>query len=414
MFFIPTAILGVWLTGLLALGIIGAGAYLAWLWYDRAWVLDPIRERYLFDPDFGWNRETALLAGGLALLVWAVAGGLIVRLMLSLVSSGRSGAGASADAADPDADVPRGEVRRLRRPDGSELHVELIGPEDGPSIVLTHGWGCNADEWNDLKRRLAGRFRLIAWDLPGLGRSRRPDNGDYRLENLAQDLEAVLGLAGGRPAVLLGHSIGGMITLTYCRLFPESLGPRVAGLVLTHTTPTNPVRTTKHAALYTALERPVLVPLLHLTIWLSPLVWLMNWLSYLNGSAHISAKRSGFAGTETRAQVDFATRFNLQASPAVLARGMFGMLHYDAMPILGSIAVPTLVIPGDRDPVCLPEASETMHRAISGARLTTLAPARHMGLIEHGSTFAAAVEEFTLNCTRAGAVSGTEGVTLGS
>ena len=44
------------------------------------------------------------------------------------------------------------------------------------------------------------RFRLIAWDLPGLGRSVQPADGDYRLEKLARDLEAVLGLAGGRPA----------------------------------------------------------------------------------------------------------------------------------------------------------------------------------------------------------------------
>jgi hypothetical protein len=47
--------------------------------------------------------------------------------------------------------------------------------------------------------------------------------------------------------------------LTFCQLFPAALGTRVAGLVLVHTTYTNPVRTTKLAGLTTALERPVIV-----------------------------------------------------------------------------------------------------------------------------------------------------------
>ena len=79
----------------------------------------------------------------------------------------------------------------------------------------------------------------------------------------------------GRP-ILLGHSIGGMITLTFCRLFPQALGTRVRAIALVQTTYTNPVRTTNMAGLLTALERPIIVPLLHLTIWLSPLLWLSN------------------------------------------------------------------------------------------------------------------------------------------
>jgi hypothetical protein len=77
---------------------------------------------------------------------------------------------------------------------------------------------------------------------------------------------------------------------------PSALGSRVTGIVLTHTTPTNPVRTTSGAAFYTAIEKPVLMPLMYLTIALSPLVWLMNWLSYLNGAAHLATKLSSFGG----------------------------------------------------------------------------------------------------------------------
>jgi hypothetical protein len=57
--------------------------------------------------------------------------------------------------------------------------------------------------------------------------------------------------------------------------------------------------------------------MMYLTIALSPLAWLMNWLSYLNGSAHLATKQSSIGGTE----IDFFTRFQLEASPAVMARG---------------------------------------------------------------------------------------------
>jgi pimeloyl-ACP methyl ester carboxylesterase len=142
------------------------------------------------------------------------------------------------------------------------------------------------------------------------------------------------------------------------------------------------------------LERPVIVPLLHLTIWLSPLLWLSNLMSYLNGSALLSTKSSGFAGTETWQELDFVARFQLQASPAVMARGMLGMLRYDATAVLKTINVPALVLAGDRDSVCKPEASERMYRDIPGAQHAQLAPAKHMGLIEHHWHFAKIVSEF--------------------
>ncbi len=102
----------------------------------------------------------------------------------------------------------------IPRPDGIELRVEWYGQPDAPPVVWTHGWGANCTEWYYQKRYLTDRFRLIVWDEPGLGLSKKPDHNDYRLEILAADLDAVLAFAGDRPAVLVGHSIGGMTTLT--------------------------------------------------------------------------------------------------------------------------------------------------------------------------------------------------------
>jgi pimeloyl-ACP methyl ester carboxylesterase len=320
---IPTSIFRVWLVGLFSCLLVGIGLYAGHEWYRRAWGYDFERRQSYFDPHLGVNLPTLLLAGAVGLLVWALLGRLLVRALFNLWAQAE-GADGSLPAPSPEA---QGAVASwLARPDGSELHVERYGPQDAPPIILTHGWGADRSEWDYLRRDLGSRFQLIVWDLPGLGRSRPPANHDYGLENLAGDLEAVLALAGERPAVLLGHSIGGMITLTFCGLFPQELGTRVAGLALVQTTHTNPVRTTTLAGLLTALERPVLVPLLGLTMGLAPLVWLMNQLSYLNGSAHLSTLRSGFAGNETWEQVERMTRLGVNAWPAVLARGMLGMI----------------------------------------------------------------------------------------
>jgi pimeloyl-ACP methyl ester carboxylesterase len=392
---IPTSIIRIWFLGLLSWILLGVGIYLSHKWYHHAWSYDLGLQRSYFDPHIGNNHETRLLIIAASVLFLVLAGGILVRGALSLLGKAKN----PNQAGQPRNDSREGaSISQLNRPDGSKLHIECYGREDALPIILTHGWGANSAEWNYLKKELGDEFRLIVWDLPGLGRSTRPTNRDYSIENLSRHLEAVLELAGNQPAILLGHSIGGMITLTFCRIFPRALADRVRAIALVQTTYTNPVRTTSMAGLFTALQRPVIVPLLHLTIWLSPLIWLSNLLAYLNGSAILSTKSSGFAGTETWEELDFVARFQLQASPAVMARGMLGMLRYDATAVLKGINVPALVVAGDKDSVCKPEASDRMQREIPGATLTHLAPAKHMGLIEHHTRFAEIVRTFSSSC----------------
>ncbi|WP_063768676.1 alpha/beta hydrolase [Verrucomicrobium sp. BvORR034] len=392
---IPTLILQTWLLSLMSLGIVGAAAYFGNKWQQACWGWDPGLSVSVFAPNWGFNEQTALLFAAVLMFILTLWGGGFIGAVLRVIRP------AKGNAANDPRNAPKPTARHhLKRPDGSHLYVEVHGAADGIPLVLTHGWGLNSAEWNDLKRDLGDKFRLIVWDEPGLGRSRRPSNRDYSIEKLAHDLHAVVELAGrGKtPVVLVGHSIGGMINLTFCRLYPNSLGTKVMGIVLTHTTPTNPVRTTSGAALYTALETPVLRPLMYLTIAVSPLLWIFNWMSYRNGLAHLSVMRGSFAGTETWEQVDFAASFQTQASPAVVARGMLGMMSYDALSTLPAIAIPTLIVAADKDSTTLPEASKVMEANIPSARMITLSPAKHLGLIEHHQTFADAVSEFAYMC----------------
>ncbi len=94
--------------------------------------------------------------------------------------------------------------------DGARLHVEVHGPEDGPAVVLVHGWTCSTAYWAAQIRDLAADHRVIAYDQRGHGRS--PAHTTCTTDALADDLEAVLAatLEPGEKAVIVGHSMGGM------------------------------------------------------------------------------------------------------------------------------------------------------------------------------------------------------------
>lgn len=248
------------------------------------------------------RRQVAYLAGGVSVVAWAVAGR---WLLVPFLGAGK--------LSEPNA-TRGGSVRRVKRPDGTELQVEVYGPSDAPTLVLTHGWSQDSIGWYYLKRDLAQRFQLIVWDLPGTGESSPPSNQDYSLDKMACDLEAVVRLAG-RPVVLVGHSLGGMVAQSFCRFFPSHLGQQVTGLVLMDTTYTNPLATARFGAFWRVLQTPVFVPLWYTTIALSPLVRAMNWLGYLNGSWHLVQRFLGFAGRQTWRQVDFVCRRERSADP---------------------------------------------------------------------------------------------------
>lgn len=370
MLLLPGGLLLFWFTGLLSLGLLGGGIYLVWEWYEGNLV----------------GRE--YLIAGILLVAFTFLGRPLVLLLV----------GRKNEADIPPA-VRDGTSHRLMRPDGTELAVESYGPVDAPTIVLTHGWGMDSRAWRYAKQHLAGRFRLLVWDLPGLGKSSRPKNNDYELDKMARDLEAVVRLVPEQqPVVLLGYSIGGMITLTFCRLFPEQLGKRVAGLALVQTTYTNPARTAPLHKLFTLLQKPVLEPLCYLMIVLSPLARLMNWLNHANGIAHLGTRQTQFGGQETKEQLEFAAHFGLLASPSVIARGMLAMFRYDATAVLSTIPVPVLVITGDKDKQIAPGAGEHMGQTVPDARLVNLSGAGHMGLLEQHAPWAEAVGAFGAAC----------------
>ncbi|MDX2168992.1 MAG: alpha/beta hydrolase [Deltaproteobacteria bacterium] len=109
---------------------------------------------------------------------------------------------------------------RSARGETSGIAFGPKGSVDGPpDLVFLHATGFNALTYRPLLEPLGERFRVIALDLRGHGRSRLPRDPD-RLTTLwiyARDLLAMLrALRLERPPILSGHSLGGLVSITAC------------------------------------------------------------------------------------------------------------------------------------------------------------------------------------------------------
>ncbi|MFE1795892.1 alpha/beta fold hydrolase [Streptomyces sp. NPDC059517] len=110
--------------------------------------------------------------------------------------------------------------------DGARITYRAWGPTGRPGVVLVHGAGAHAGWWDHLGPLLADTHRVVALDLSGHGDSdRRPA---YSLDRWAAEVACVAGESGiVGPAVLVGHSLGGFVTLRTAELS----APAVAGVV---------------------------------------------------------------------------------------------------------------------------------------------------------------------------------------
>jgi pimeloyl-ACP methyl ester carboxylesterase len=113
---------------------------------------------------------------------------------------------------------------------GGFLHVD-DGGLGNLAVVFVHAFGGNTAHWSAQLEHLRKTRRAVALDLRGHGLSQPPADGDYRMESMAGDIDAVVNKIGLPKFILAGHSMGGSVAIAYAGLHPE----RVAGLLLVDT-----------------------------------------------------------------------------------------------------------------------------------------------------------------------------------
>jgi pimeloyl-ACP methyl ester carboxylesterase len=103
---------------------------------------------------------------------------------------------------------------------GKKIFYKDFG--QGQPIVFLHGFTESQKIWNHFAKVLSKEFRVVTIDLPGHGESQCVA-GVHTMELQAEVVSAVLTKAGIKKCILIGHSMGGYVTLAFARKYPMKL-----------------------------------------------------------------------------------------------------------------------------------------------------------------------------------------------
>lgn len=117
--------------------------------------------------------------------------------------------------------------RRIRGADGLDLQLYEWSSEGTP-LLLLHGFGNDAHVWDEFAPTVAPHYRTLALDQRGHGDSDHDPERRYDHVSMARDVEAICELLALERVVLIGHSMGGRVSMRFAGRNPE----KIAGLVL--------------------------------------------------------------------------------------------------------------------------------------------------------------------------------------
>ncbi|MCP3459855.1 MULTISPECIES: alpha/beta fold hydrolase [unclassified Bradyrhizobium] len=110
---------------------------------------------------------------------------------------------------------------------GLRLHCADWGNEGAPVVILVHGGRDHCRSWDVIARALQPHFHVLAPDLRGHGDSDWTKGGSYALTEYVYDLTHLVRAIAAPEVILVGHSMGGMVSLIYSASFPEQVSALV-------------------------------------------------------------------------------------------------------------------------------------------------------------------------------------------
>lgn len=281
--------------------------------------------------------------------------------------------GYAVDAQSPAEVAHPGVGKQGRTSTSPSLHYSVREPRNGATangtIVLSHALGTDLTMWDGLANQLATDYRVITYDHRGHGSSDATE-GAYTMGDLADDAARLLLALNSGPVIWVGLSMGGMVGQELALRYPHL----VRGLVLANTTSVYP-----SAARETWQQRIVTV------------------------------RDSGLESIADAVMTRYFHDAFRHEHPAMVAHyrqrltstdktGYIGCCHavatVDTHSRLHQIAVPTLVIAGDKDAGTPVDMSQALVDAIAQARLEIISDASHLSAIEQPAAFSAAVSAF--------------------
>lgn len=249
------------------------------------------------------------------------------------------------------------------------VHYDLAGPADAPAVLFANSLGTNFHVWDAQAAHLAGRYRLLRYDMRGHGLTDLTPAGDgYLIGQLAADALALLDVLGLGRVHVCGLSIGGMVAQVLGSVAAE----RVASLVLCDTA---------------SRIGP-------------PRIW---------DDRVASIRRDGLSAIRDGVMARWFTE-KARAERPDLVRGAANMLtrtptegyvgcslairDADLREDAARIRCPTLVLVGDQDLATPPAAARELAASIPGARLAVIEGAAHIPTLEQAGAVNAHLTAF--------------------
>jgi 3-oxoadipate enol-lactonase len=231
----------------------------------------------------------------------------------------------------------------------------------GEALLLVHGLGASSELWCNQFEAFGRRFRIIAPDLRGFGRSDKPKTaGCYSIDKFADDLIQLVRTLGIGKLHYLGTSMGGFIGQAISLREPDLLGR----LILVHT------------AAKMSIPRQILDARLKALREMT-----------MDDYARMVAEQALADGAVSKL-FDWLSKMiaaNDRISYAqVLNEALAG---FDLSKELSKIKLPALIVVGDQDRVIPPQAGYELAAGIQGAKVYTLKHAGHIGYAEQPGTF---------------------------
>ncbi|MEM3086228.1 MAG: alpha/beta hydrolase [Halobacteria archaeon] len=243
------------------------------------------------------------------------------------------------------------------------IHYEVFG--SGPAMVWHHGFSSCGKFWLQFVGELPGRHILV--DARGHGYSDPSKEEVITAAAMAEDVLRILDAEGADRAVVLGHSMGGIVAQELTLRHPD----RVRGLILAGTLPSAPMlgfkarlsanRILKYARF---LAKPVVKAVIRIT---------EPWLTLEQADMVM----------DEFYRCDFRTLWAIGR----------GLRRFDALDRLGQIKVPTLVLVGAGDKLTPPKVNEEIHRRIPGSEFVVLPESGHWVPLERPREFTGAIRK---------------------
>jgi pimeloyl-ACP methyl ester carboxylesterase len=297
----------------------------------------------------------------------------------------------------------RGRPVLVRGPRSSSIYTERFDPGGGDgaskgTILFTHGWCVTEAIWHHQKRDLAGGpHQVVTWDLPGHGHSTQVARDHLSIDLAVDALARVVdSIPEPEPLVLVGHSLGGILSLGYLLRHSETARRRVRGAVLVAT----PLVHFAHSAAGrwpgASVQARILGQVMQLAVENSVVD---RYFAREAGSRDVHGAsyrliRTGFGAGADPEQVLFVRDMAASVPPTVRAETFRAMTGFDLRPRLGELETPLLLVIGRRDRLVSAAEVRDLAPLIPDAELEEFADAGHALFLEEHERFTSLVREF--------------------